>query len=96
MKKGTLTRKQAIEIVGAEAVANVEQIDCDFTNRVGYNGTCQGDAEVEFSASTRAEDAEGREVSLVAYYYQDADAVDENDLDCLDCLDWVIEGYEII
>ena len=93
MKKGTLTREQAIEIVGVDAVVRVEQENCDFTNRVGYNGSIQGDAEVEFSASVRAEDKDGNDVSLIAYYYQDAEAVDENELDCLD---WEICGHEVI
>ena len=93
MKKGTLTREQAIEIVGVEAVAKVEQENCEFTNRVGYNGSIQGDDEVEFAASVSAEDKDGNDVSLIAYYYQDAKAVDENELDCLD---WEIRGYEVI
>ena len=93
MKKGTLTREQAIEIVGADAVANVDQENCDFTNRVGYNSSYQGDDEVEFSASVMAKDKGGNDVSLIAYYYQDAKAVDENKLDCLY---WEIRGYEVI
>ena len=93
MKKGTLTRDQAINIVGIYSVDQVENESCDFTNRVGYNGTCQGDDEVEFSASVRAEDKDGNDVSLIAYYYQDAEAVDENDLDALD---WEVYGYEVI
>lgn len=93
MKKGTLTRDQAIEIVGADAVAKVDQENCDFTNRVGYNGSCQGDNEVEFSASVRAEDRDGNDVLLIAYYYHDAEAVDGNELDCLELK---IRGYEVI
>lgn len=93
MRKGNLSREQAIAIVGEDAVEKVEQENCDFTGRVGYNGSCQGDAEVEFSASVGAEDKEGNDVHLVAYYYQDADAVDENELDCLD---WKIYGYEVV
>ena len=61
MKKGTLTRDQAINIVGIYSVDQVENESCDFTNRVGYNGTCQGDDEVEFSASVRAEDKDGND-----------------------------------
>lgn len=93
MKKGNLTREQAIELVGLAAVETVETESCDFTNRVGYNGACQGDDEVEFKASVSCDDKDGDEVSLVAYYYQDADDVKENDLDCLD---WRVEGYEVI
>ena len=94
MRKGNLTREQAVAIVGEAAVAKVEDESCDFTNRVGYNGSIQNDDEVEFSASVSCEDKDGYEVSLVAYYYQDADDVDA--AEGLDGLDWAIEGYEII
>ena len=92
MKKGTLTREHAIAIVGAEAVTTVDRENYEFTNRVGYNGACQGDAAVEFSASVKAVDREGRSVHLIAYCYQDAVAVDNG----LDSLDWTAEGYEVI
>ena len=95
MKKGNLTREQAIEIVGLAAVEKIDVEECDFTNRVGFNGNCQGDDEVEFKASVSCEDKDGNDVSLVAYYYQDADAVDEAG-DDLGALGWKIEGYEVI
>jgi len=95
MKKGNLTREQAVAQVGESAVAKVDAENCEFTNRVGFNGSVQGDDEVEFSASVACEDKDGYEVSLVAYYYQDADVVDENGED-LSNLDWEIEGYEVI
>lgn len=94
MRKGNLTREQAVAIVGEAAVASVENENCDFTNRVGYNGSIRGDDEVEFKASASAEDKDGNEVSIVAYYYQDADDVDASD--GLDSLNWEIEGYEVI
>lgn len=94
MRKGNLTREEAVAIVGEAAVAKVDAADCDFTNRVGYNGACQGDEEVEFDASVACEDADGVDVSLVAYYYQDAEDVEASE--GLDTLDWVIYGYEII
>lgn len=94
MKKGNLTREQAVAQVGEAAVAKVDMESCDFTNRVGYNGSVQGDDEVEFSASIACEDKDGYEVSLVVYYYQDAVNVDATD--DLGSLDWKIEGYEII
>lgn len=94
MRKGNLTREQAIELVGEAAVTKVDAENCDFTNRVGFNGSVQGDDEVEFSASVSCEDKGGYEVSLVAYYYQDAKAVDATD--DLGSLDWQVEGYEVI
>jgi hypothetical protein len=89
MKKGNLTREQAIEIVGIDAVNKVDAENCDFTNRV-----CQGDDEVEFSGSVSAVDKDGYDVSVIAYYYQDASDVDG--CDDLGNLDWEIEGYEIV
>lgn len=94
MRKGNLTREQAVAIVGEAAVAKVDAEGCDFTNRVGFNGSVQGDDEVEFSASVSCKDGDDCEVSLVAYYYQDADDVDA--AEGLDGLRWEIEGYEIV
>jgi len=94
MKKGTLTREEAIEIVGVDAVDAVDGISCEPTNRVGYNGSCQGDEETEYACSVEAKDKDGNDVHLIAYYYQDADTEDEeNDLDALV---WNIEGYEVV
>lgn len=93
MKKGNLTREQAIAMVGIEAVESVDRGSCDYTNRVGYNGVCQNDSEVEFSFSVSAVDEDGYEVSLVAFYYQDAD--DVASCDDLSDLDWDIYGYEV-
>lgn len=81
--KGNLTREQAIEAVGEDAVKAVEAKNCDFTNRV------MDDGKVEFAASVTT--SEG---VLTAYYYQSQDAVDA--ADGLDALDWEIEGYEIV
>lgn len=94
MKKGNLTREQAVAQVGEATVGNVDSESCNFTNRVGYNGSVQGDVEVEFSASVSCEDKDGCECSLIAYYYQDANDVDATD--DLGSLNWEIEGYEII
>ncbi len=93
MKKGNLTREQAIAIVGEASVLELDAEGCDFTNRVGYNGTVQGDAEVEFAASVSAKDENENDVSLIAYFYQDAEDVDA--AEDLDMLSWTIEGYEV-
>ena len=81
--KGNLTRAQAIEAAGEDAVKAVESKNCDFTNRV------MDDGQVEFAASVTT--SEG---VLTAYYYQSQAAVDA--ADGLDALDWEIEGYEIV
>ena len=88
--KGNLTREQAIEQVGAEAVAKVEAENCDFTNRVQTDG----DTRVEFSATVSATDKDGDAVRLVAYYYQEPEALEAAGDDLSNC-DWVINGYEI-
>lgn len=90
MKKGNLSREQAIAAVGVEAVEKVEAENCDFTSRIMPPGW--GDV-VEFSACTKCVDHDGDDCVLVAYYYQDQSAVDEADK--LDHLDWEIAGYEI-
>lgn len=86
MRKGNLTREQAIEIVGAKLVDELESENCDFSNRVM-------DYDVEFTASVKFVDNEGIDRVLIAYYYQDQDAVRE--VENLDGLDWEIEGFEI-
>ena len=93
MKKGTFTRDQAINIVGEEPVAKLNFERCDFTNRVGFNGSPESDYEVEFAVSMSCKDKENRQVTLMAYYYQYAEDVDS--VENLDELDWIITGYEI-
>jgi len=69
--KGKLSREQAVELVGEDAVSRVEGMNCEPTNRGGYNGACQGDAYTEWSASTDAKDRDGDGVRLTIYYYTD-------------------------
>ena len=90
MRHGKLSRQEAINIVGKEAVENVEKENCQFTNRVQTDG----DTAVEFMASVTAVDREGNFCTLEAYYYQDEDVV--NNTEDLSSLDWEIEGYEIV
>lgn len=90
MTKGNLTREEAIQEVGLEAVQQVESANCDFTNRVQTDG----DPNVEFSASVPCMDAEGETCTLTAYYYQDPDDLDR--AENLDELEWQIAGYEIV
>ena len=90
MKHGTISRKEAIERVGLEMVEKVDRENCDFTNRVQTDG----DTLVEFSSSVVGGDKNDTGCTLVAYYYQDQDDVDEAG-DDLGSLDWEVEGYEI-
>lgn len=92
MQKGNLTREQAIAQVGAQAVNSVEAENCEPTNRVGYNGACQGDKLTEWSASISFGDA-----TLTAYYYtsnDDDQAMADNGGDG-SYINWVIAGYEV-
>lgn len=95
--KGNLTREQAVAIVGETAVDAVESEDCEPTNRVGYNGACQGNDLTEWSASTRCQDTDGNNVTLVAYYYttnaQDKVIAETGDAGFIN---WEIEGFEVV
>ena len=88
MRKGSMSRYEAMQAVGRIAVEAVEAENCEFTNRVQTDG----DTAVEFSASVAAIDADG-DCILTAYYYQDPDIL--NEVDDFGDLDWQIEGYEI-
>lgn len=92
MQKGNLTREQAVEIVGEIAVSKAEEKNCEPTNRVGYNGACQGDELTEWSASVAVGDD-----TLTVYYYtsnEDDQIMADNDGDG-SYIDWVVAGYEI-
>lgn len=97
MTKGNLSREQAVEIVGEAAVNAVESKNCEPTNRVGYNGACQGDTECEWSASVSCKDETGLDVTLTAYYY----TTNEQDQLMAECdgdgsvIDWEINGYVV-
>ena len=98
MRKEFMTREQAVEVVGEAAVSNVDSKACDPTNRVGYNGLCQGDDSTEWSASVGCEDKDGNDCILIAYYYTSSEqeqVMIDNELDT-DYLDFKIAGYEVI
>ena len=87
-----MNREQAVLVAGIVAVEAVEAKNCEPTNRVGYNGACQGDARCEWSAAIECEAG-----TLVAYYYttneQDAEmSAHEGDGSVID---WVIDRYEV-
>lgn len=89
-RKGNLTREETIAIVGEDAVNKVDATNCHFTSRLQTDG----DTRVEFSASIRCQDTDGNDCTLVAYYYQERDAVEA--VAELDELNWTVEGYEVI
>ena len=90
MYKGDLTREQAVNIVGEEAVERVEAENCDFTSCLMPSGW---EDQVEFASSVLCVDRQGQECVLRAYYYQDADSV--AGVEDLSHLEWEIHGYEI-
>ena len=98
MKQGDLSREQAVELVGNMAADAVERENCEPTNRVGYNGSCQGDDLCEWSAAVTCADREGDRCALVAYYYttnEQDDSMAAQDGDG-SAIDWQIDGYEVI
>lgn len=98
MKKGDLSREQAIDQVGLDAVNNVERKNCAPTNRVGYNGEHQGDDLTEWRASVTCKDNAGNDATLEVYYYT-TNADDKVIADCDgdgSSIDWDIQGYEIV
>lgn len=95
--KGTLTRDQAIKLVGLETVKRVEAENCEPTGRCGYNGGLQGDALTEWSAGVDCEDNDLDSYVLLAYYYTTNDqdrAIADADGDG-SVISWEITGYEI-
>jgi hypothetical protein len=77
-----LTRNQAIELCGLEAVGRVERANADFSHR-------EIDDLIEFTASVPC----GAE-TLTAYYYQDRRDVDA--VENLDELRWEILHYSVM
>ena len=90
MRKGNLSREEAIKRAGLEKVKEVEALDCDFTNRLQTDG----DESIEFSASVDFIDGGGNPRVLTVYYYQEQEDLNQVDGD-FGLLDWEIEGYEI-
>jgi len=87
--KGNLSRSQAIAKAGLKNVELVESMNCEPTSRCmpfGYEDI------LEFSASCVYQDIENERTVLTAYYYQDNEDCDVEDLSNLN---WEIAGYEI-
>lgn len=88
-----ITREQAIELVGLDAVERVDAEHCECTNIVGYNGACQGDELTEWAADVDLPD----DLTIRAYYYttnEQDQAMTDADGDGA-AIDWEISGYEI-
>ena len=64
-----ITRNQAIEIAGEDAVHALEGVNCQPTGRVGFNGACQGDELCEWASSLTTTDTDGDHVTVRAYYF---------------------------
>lgn len=83
-----LTREQAVALVGQGFVEQVEEKNCDFSNRVTSDGT------VEFVATVNAgKDEDGFDLTISAYYFQDADAVDS--VEDIGDLNWSVDHYTV-
>jgi hypothetical protein len=96
MEKGDLSRDQAIKLAGIDAVNRVDRVNCEPTNRVGYNGLCQGDEYTEWSASIDLDNGE----TLTVYYYtssEDEQTSIDNDEWIGDAVDWdaALYGHEL-
>lgn len=94
MQKGNLTREEAVSIVGEASVAKAEKANCEPTNRVGYNGSCQGDEMIEWSANAKAKDQDDTPCVVTVYYYTTQDEIDAAGED-LSNVAWEIAGYEV-
>lgn len=89
-KKGTMTREEAVALVGEKAVLAAESKNCEPTGRLQTDG----DDSVEFSASVDCNDAEGCSCVITVYYYPTQEQLD-NAGDDLSNVAWVIAGYEV-
>lgn len=78
-----MNKSDAIQLVGFDKVLELDNVNCDFTNRL------TGDDTVEFSASVKLDS--GR--LLTAYYYQDSEAVKA--CDDMATLNWQIDHYTL-
>ena len=86
-RKLEMTKSEAIKIAGAELIDAVEEVNCDFTNRL-TDGT-EWAGYTEFSASV-----ENDTHIVIAYYYQESDDLDG--VEDLSNLSWEIDKYEVI
>lgn len=88
----SLSRAEAVALLGAEAVDKVERENCEHTNRVSADLDCANEAEFSASVSLPGdEDWDG--ICLTAYYYQDKDVAAETE--DLGGLDWEVRHFRL-
>lgn len=64
-----MTREELVALVGEDNVRVVESINCEMTNKVGFNGKCTGDETIEWRASFDCLDLAGGPVGIEVFYY---------------------------
>jgi hypothetical protein len=84
-----LTRDQAVAQAGLEAVNILNEIDCDFTNRLLRNGWVEFCADMEIPGETESD----CERIITAYYYQKEEDVKK--VEDLGDLNWEVHHYSI-
>lgn len=87
-----LSKNDVLALFGLEVLKKIENENCEPTNRVGYNGACQGDALTEWSATVQIDN----DARITAYYYtnNDEDAM-AAECDDLSCINWVVDHYTV-
>lgn len=89
MEKDNLTREQAVALAGESLVAVADAAIAEYSNRVGHNGSVQGDDCTEFAVVARAGN-----ICVTVYYYSSAEDHDNAGED-LPALDRTPTGYEV-
>lgn len=77
-----MTREELVALVGEANVHAVESINCEMTNKVGFNGGCMGDETIEWRAAFDCLDLAGEPVSIEVFYYTtqaDEDTAEETE-----------------
>jgi hypothetical protein len=92
-----LTREQAVEQVGEDAVNEVEGENCEPTSRLMPDHMRDI---IEWNASVTCESLiTGEDIVLTAYYYTTKDELLDSDgepLDDLSNVNWVIDHYTVL
>jgi hypothetical protein len=93
MKKGQYTYNQVVNLYGEDFIDRLYLQDCSPTNRVGYNGQCQGNDYCEWASTLKHPNGD----IVVAYYYIDnASEVLIADAGDLSVILWIVYGYDIV
>jgi len=89
---------QATAIVGQSNIDAISRVNCEPTNRVGFNGACQDNELTEWAASLSCVDVHGEPAILIAYYYTTADE-DQRMADAGGdgtVIDWTVDHYDVV